>query len=369
MVDIMQELWKGMLVEDPGEACAVLPSPIALKRMLVVKVAKSVDSNVTSLGSTLKVHSAASQSDSQDEVSNNTAKAKAKGKKHIVIQALSALGVYAHSYHFRNLSSLEARIPTHVFSLSERKFMQVHETQGDDLFSHNRNYLMRTYPGYQRVSSSNLDPAFFWRKGVQMVALNWQSLDAGMMLNEGMFGGASGWILKPEGYRRLHAVPGSSPKDNLADSMPHKILNLTIEVFAAQDLPLPLGEIRPNHYQPYVKCELHIEKAEERSGDPIAGGGRSRDGEHKRTTKASKGIEPDFGGVLMDFTGIADVVEELSFVRFKIEDDCVGKDRLGAWACIRLDRLRDGLRFVHLFDARGIESRGILLIKTSKTTA
>ena len=53
--------------------------------------------------------------------------------------------------------------------------------------------------------------------------------------------------------------------------------------------------------------------------------------------------------------------------RFKIQDDEIGKDDLAAWACIRLDRLRSGLRFVHLLDAAGEESPGVLLVQVAKT--
>lgn len=317
MVEIMKELWRGMLVQDPNEACPVLPSPFQLRGKILVKVKGAADNGASStiLTPVHKIPSVAPLSESEDEFSSSTTKTRAKGKKKSIIQALSALGVYTHSYHFASLSSPDATIPNHVFSLSERKFMEVHKTQSEALFSHNRNFLMRAFPGFQRISSSNLDPAFFWRKGVQMVALNWQSWDAGMMLNEGMFGGASGWVLKPEGYRQSSPSAGTSSTSNQGSAMPHRTLNLTVKIFAAQDLPLPIGNVRPNHFHPYVKCELHVEKPEERSGAPIAGGGRSQDGEHKRTTKASKGIEPDFGGALMEFMGITGVVEELSFVR------------------------------------------------------
>ena len=53
--------------------------------------------------------------------------------------------------------------------------------------------------------------------------------------------------------------------------------------------------------------------------------------------------------------------------RFKIQDDEIGKDDLAAWACIRLDRLRSGHRFVHLLDAAGRESQGVLLVTVQKT--
>lgn len=53
--------------------------------------------------------------------------------------------------------------------------------------------------------------------------------------------------------------------------------------------------------------------------------------------------------------------------RFKIHDDEIGKDDLAAWACIRLDRLQEGFRFIHLLNARGEQTRGLLLVKITKS--
>ncbi|MCJ1390545.1 hypothetical protein MMC18_003405 [Xylographa bjoerkii] len=317
MVDIMRNFWRGLLVEEASQDCTVLPSPAELRGKILVKVKGRSSNAIKGTGSpSLKqTRSASPVSGSEDEETSTASTAKPKAKKKSIIQALCALGVYTHSYHFSSLSGPEARIPSHVFSLSERRLIEVHESQGPTLFSHNRNFLMRAFPSGTRVSSSNLDPAFFWRKGVQMVALNWQSWDAGMMLNEGMFGGSSGWILKPEGYRRSAANAPISQYENQTGAMPHKTLKLTIQILAAQELPLPIGDARSDHFHPYVKCELHVEKPEERSGGPIAGGGRSQGGEYKRCTRPSKGIEPDFGGEMMQFVGVTGVVEELSFVR------------------------------------------------------
>lgn len=55
--------------------------------------------------------------------------------------------------------------------------------------------------------------------------------------------------------------------------------------------------------------------------------------------------------------------------RFKIQNDKIGKDDLAAWACIRLDRLRSGYRFVHLLDAAGVESKGVILVGVEKSLA
>lgn len=51
---------------------------------------------------------------------------------------------------------------------------------------------------------------------------------------------------------------------------------------------------------------------------------------------------------------------------FKIKDDEIGPDSLAAWACIRLDRLREGYRLVHLHNDTGESSGGALLVRISK---
>ena len=56
----------------------------------------------------------------------------------------------------------------------------------------------------------------------------------------------------------------------------------------------------------------------------------------------------------------------LACLRFKVHDDEIGKDDLAAWACIRLDRLQSGYRFVHLMDAQGLPTHGLLLVKITK---
>lgn len=53
--------------------------------------------------------------------------------------------------------------------------------------------------------------------------------------------------------------------------------------------------------------------------------------------------------------------------RLKIEDEGLVKDKLAAWACIRLDRLQQGYRFIDLKDAYGRPSAGKLLVRIEKT--
>jgi len=50
-------------------------------------------------------------------------------------------------------------------------------------------------------------------------------------------------------------------------------------------------------------------------------------------------------------------------------DDERLSDDLAAWACFRLDRLQPGLRMLHLYDANGVVTRGVLLVRIRKTVS
>ena len=81
------------------------------------------------------------------------------------------------------------------------------------LIHHASHHLRRIYPKGTRISSSNLDPSQFWRTGSQVVSLNWQRYDRGMQMNEGLFTGTPGWVLKPDFLRRKpegHTPPPSN---------------------------------------------------------------------------------------------------------------------------------------------------------------
>ncbi|KUI64817.1 1-phosphatidylinositol 4,5-bisphosphate phosphodiesterase 1 [Cytospora mali] len=381
MVQIMEQVWKGLLVAPPDKDTDFLPPPSAFRRKILVKVKYAPPGENTA---------AISDDDaSAGQVAPEAAAKKKKKKPSKIIQALSALGIYTRAVSFKSLTQPEASMPTHVFSLSEKAVVEVHEKQAPELFDHNRKYLMRAYPSGLRIGSSNLDPVSFWRKGIQIVALNWQKWDEGMMLNEGMFAGSGGYVLKPPGYRHPKpALPSSGAEDNAKDKdnahtqiqehVQYRALDLEIKVFAAQNIPLPLDTTSPKSFNPYVKVELHVEEAGERHGLKASGAKRvpsadnapeeEKEGEYKESTESVKGTcDPDYKGQLLEFKTVPGVVEELSFVRFIVRDDeMFRRDDLAAWACVRLDRLRLGYRFVHLMDARGQETDGVLLVKVMK---
>ena len=55
------------------------------------------------------------------------------------------------------------------------------------LYRYSMQQISRVYPKGSRVDSSNYDPQPMWNAGSQMVALNFQTADKPMQLNEGKF--------------------------------------------------------------------------------------------------------------------------------------------------------------------------------------
>ncbi|KAL5113762.1 hypothetical protein ACEQ8H_008336 [Pleosporales sp. CAS-2024a] len=381
MVEVMTEYWKGLLVDlplDPSQPTESINLPILkdLERKILVKVKRpspikpppvpssqpiTLQAPASELKHTTSHESVASSNTTDEEHAEGEKKPPAPKPK--VIETLSKLGVYFGGYHYKGLDAPEAAIPTHVFSLSEKALMEVHETNPTGLFHHNKHFFMRAYPKGLRLNSSNLDPSVFWRAGVQIVALNWQRWDGGMMQNEAMFAGTPGWVLKPEGYR------STSNEATRNTAVVHHSLDLSIEFLAGQDIPLPPEEDDARKLKPYVKVELHVEKPEERYGGHIPGEGRGSKTEYKKKTKTQHTTSPDFGREMIRFDGVHGVTEELTFVRFKVMDDERISDDLAAWACFRLDRLQPGIRMVHLYDANGVVTKGVLLVRIRKAVS
>jgi hypothetical protein len=349
MVELMNEYWGDMLVNlplDPSQSPETLKLPTLkeLENKILVKVKRghakpvsapaqptivqasppvpapvsapvptsvptSVPAPIPGLQKTESTDSTRSSitEASSDELPEGEAKPPPKSK---VVESLSKLGVYLGGYHFKSLDAPEAKIPTHVFSLSEKSLMEVHETDPAGLFNHNKHFFMRAYPKGLRINSGNLNPSVFWRAGVQIVALNWQRWDGGMMQNEAMFADTGGYVLKPEGYRTI------SEATTQKTAIPHHNLDLSIEFLAGQDIPLPPEEDDAKDFKPYVKVELHVEKYEEREAQPVPGNGRSTKGEYKKKTRTYRTPNPDFGREVVRFEGVYGVTEELTFVRY-----------------------------------------------------
>ena len=133
-----------------------------------------------------------------------------------------------------------------------------------------------------------------------MVALNWQeNIDAAMMLNEAMFVGSGGWVLKPSSHYDLdNAGPAARSSEG-------QRLNMRVRVLAGQHLDSDARDAP----QVYVKCELHVE------GKPKQHEVKTKGGEWKRRSSVRQGHNPDFGSEVLTFDDVEEVRPALSFLR------------------------------------------------------
>ncbi|KAM3717071.1 1-phosphatidylinositol 4,5-bisphosphate phosphodiesterase beta-4 [Dirofilaria immitis] len=118
---------------------------------------------------------------------------------------LSSLVNYTHPVKFSGFDVAEANdLHFHMSSFSESTGLGYLKQSAPEFVNYNKRQLCRIYPKGARVDSSNFLPQIFWNAGCQMVALNFQTPDISMQLNQGKFqyNGGCGYLLKPDFMRR-----------------------------------------------------------------------------------------------------------------------------------------------------------------------
>ncbi|MCP9261671.1 Phosphoinositide phospholipase C [Dirofilaria immitis] len=115
-------------------------------------------------------------------------------------------------------------------SFSETKFEKLMER---GLVQFNSRQLSRVYPQGSRVTSTNYDPVPMWNAACHMVALNYQTGDRSMQLNQGKFmaNGQCGYVLKPS--YMIDEMFSPDAAEVVSTSCP---IILTIHIIAGQHL-------------------------------------------------------------------------------------------------------------------------------------
>lgn len=281
-----------------------------------------------------------SATDSADSVQSFGSRAsfgriKSNGKPLVrfsIAQSLLELAVYCKTIKFRNFGLPESKKFDHVFSFSERRLNRLCKADGQQITKHNRRFLMRVYPSGFRINSSNFDPLNFWAHGVQMVALNWQTRDLSMHLNEALFapGGNSGYLLKPTSLRqKQHHIGHKEPRH----------VSLSIKLVSGQHLARPRivtesGEQESGRYSVTIDIVDLGKAAHSWTSPAVANGdwGPAWDG--------------DAASVKFVFTTRS---RTLCFVRFRLFCDAFEV----ATYTMRLNALQRGFRHIPLKDLRG----------------
>jgi phosphatidylinositol phospholipase C delta len=366
LVQIMKEVWGDRLVSAPvrkkGHEEQEGGDPVRLDD-LGSRIAVIVEYHLPDEVEDSSSSSSSSSSSDSDEEKQAREEYKAKRKATpppIIIPELAELGVYAQSVKPRDSSwYLEGKIkdgPTenHLINISESGLASHTAEHATDIARHNTRHLMRVFPKGTRISSRNLSPIPFWAVGAQICALNWQTFGAGMQINDALFAGTAGYVLKPESLR-AGLVPCSRKKI------------LRLRVAGATDVPLRGNNA--DDLKPYLTCTLlrpgsgaELIKVKRKTGSyngkkaltlpflgSVGGGGESP---AKTDPVWDETLEWEFDD------------NELVFLRMLIKsNESFSSNPILTVAAVRLLYVEPGWRFVRMLDLRGRETACSLLVR------
>lgn len=205
------------------------------------------------------------------------------------------------------------------------------------------------------------------------MALNWQTYDLPMQMNEAMFASGSdklGYVLKPRELRESLSIQEeiSEPSIHGLGRVQKKRIRFSVEVISAQQLPRPRGIAPDVTLNPYIEIEMFC--AEDRSRGIASGEGgqdaSARDGmsgigsPHRRRTHVvqANGFNPVFNE---DFKlSVETKYPSLVFVRWTVWNSQDGHNYVTnpnasplATFTAKLSSLEQGYRHLRLFDHNG----------------
>lgn len=123
-----------------------------------------------------------------------------------VAKEMSDLIIYFRSVPFKDKGWVFYEMSSFPETKADKYFVQQYS---QTCLKYHRNQISRVYPKGQRLDSSNFNPTPFWNVGSQMIALNYQTPDKPMQLNQAKFrdNGVCGYILKPNFMLTDHFDP------------------------------------------------------------------------------------------------------------------------------------------------------------------
>ena len=319
----------------------------------------------------VNITSASSAAEDSDSLQTPLTAALSPNKKKTskIVRALGDLGVYLQGYKYRSATDLDIDQFNHIFSLNEQQAGNICKDPLNkrQFEHHNQKFMSRVYPVWNRVDSSNFDPNTFWRRGVQMVALNWQTYDWSMQMNQAMFGAGTdqyGFVLKPDYMRPLES-PGTDTA--MRQKPPKKIVRFAVEVVSAQQLPRLHSMKGTDTVNPFVEVQIFI--AEDKAKGNVSATG----GLDSSQKSAYSGINTPYGrrtdvrpdnGYNPQFNEAFELRAEtrhpsLVFVRFSVyHAPSSAKTKTGDRVLLgvftgKLSSLREGYRHLPLYNHNG----------------
>ena len=135
-----------------------------------------------------------------------------------------------------------------MHSLKEGKVIKLLKKDYNSFYNYTKKQFIRVYPKGTRINSSNYDPFPGWICGSQLVALNFQTMDLPLRMNQLKFkeNGSTGYILKPNCLRIENEKIDLTKTTHI----------LTIKILSAEQLPRPKNEEKGDVIDPYCKITL-----------------------------------------------------------------------------------------------------------------
>ncbi|KAG9510341.1 1-phosphatidylinositol 4,5-bisphosphate phosphodiesterase gamma-1 [Fragariocoptes setiger] len=168
----------------------------------------------------------------------------AKELSDLIVYCKSVPFVRNKAGNFTQMSSFAEHHLKKLISPAECRFMlRYHQKQ-----------FTRVYPKGTRIDSSNFDPVRFWNCGVQMAALNYQTPDRAMQINQALFrqNGGSGYVLRPDCMFDQPELPMKfDPYDTSTFDCP--LVTLTLTIISARHLG---RRSRRGYVSPFVEVEI-----------------------------------------------------------------------------------------------------------------
>ncbi|KAK4198711.1 PLC-like phosphodiesterase [Triangularia verruculosa] len=308
-----------------------------------------------------------SSSDEEEETKKEREEYKARKKEAaaaIIIPELADIGVYAQSVKpgddswYAGEGILANGPHHHLINISEAGLAR-HVSDGVNttaIQQHNSKHLMRVFPKGTRISSRNLSPVPFWGLGAQILALNWQRFDASMQLNDALFAGTQGYVLKP-----AHLLQSGVGKPAVTRK------RLSLHVAGASNVPVPKG--RDSVLRPYVTVSL-VQKdgptLEQSKRKQKTAGYKKRGLRSALAALHSREESPAETDPIWDETLNWEFEDDdLVFLRIFIKsDDSFASNPILAVAAVRLMYVvKQEWGFLRMLDLKGHETGCILLVR------
>eukprot|EP00531_Pseudo-nitzschia_arenysensis_P000376 CAMPEP_0116120770 /NCGR_PEP_ID=MMETSP0329-20121206/3349_1 /TAXON_ID=697910 /ORGANISM="Pseudo-nitzschia arenysensis, Strain B593" /LENGTH=1047 /DNA_ID=CAMNT_0003614555 /DNA_START=263 /DNA_END=3405 /DNA_ORIENTATION=+ len=350
-----QEIMAAQLVEILGDSLYIpredslqsrLPSPSDLRGMVVIKGRRPTelddfDDRNSDFGAPSTVMMSENSSTQYSQQQKTTLQK--------VCPALARLTLF----HGTKLKGWDTSLtnPTHyMHSFSETKVSKLSKRPDRQKWViYNQSHMSRSYPAGSRLDSSNYSPILPWAMGVQLVALNFQTVDAPLLLNDGRFreNGGCGYVLKSTKLIDYQEPPNKYNRDSRVPT------RLGIRILSGSCIPKPNDAHTGDCINPYVRVSVYDVKS----------GNKETTSTFSTEYVANNGFFPIWNGDEFSFkvenyeTAMLhmSVLDKGSAIANAAHTTVLG-DELIASSSIPISCLRKGLRSVKLYDTSNTRS-------------